>query len=312
MIASPLLSLPPTGSFADTTKQSVHPHVATVTYLSDFGAPTMAVTQLPIAAGTSEFRHGFVSHPRLGKHMSFDGRYLHGVPPELMAARTPTTYTRITVLVNVWLSHALTEVSRWPDADVPTVSHAPLDAVNLEVTRVPFAAAVAAIVLRSLPPPPPRWQLRCLCWSAVACTFCGIPVIVRLPDHDSWVIFSSGMGLFFRVPNAVSAAFDGSLSTCLPLPCCRVPLSLAQLSESTEKAAHITQLKTPSTARCRGFVFGGEGEEHEIWFPVLPPCGNDSQAITFGVGTAKIVRVGGKKSGGGGGGGGGKKKRSKK
>ena len=130
-------------SFADTTKQSVHPHVATVTYLSDFGAPTMAVTQLPIAAGTSEFRHGFVSHPRLGKHMSFDGRYLHGVPPELMAARTPTTYTRITVLVNVWLSHALTEVSRWPDADVPTVSHAPLDAVNLEVTRVPFAAAVA-------------------------------------------------------------------------------------------------------------------------------------------------------------------------
>lgn len=90
--------------YADATKKFIHPHVATVTYLSDAGAPTMVVHHQPMAfRGTESVRHAFISHPRLGKHMSFDGRLLHGVPPELIAPRTPSSYTRITVLVNVWL-----------------------------------------------------------------------------------------------------------------------------------------------------------------------------------------------------------------
>jgi hypothetical protein len=125
-------------SYADVTKQFVCPHVATVTYLSDFGAPTMAVTQRPIVSGSSEFRSAFVSHPRQGKHMSFDGRMLHGVPPELIAPRTPSAYTRITVLVNVWFNHLLHEVTRWPDTDVPLVSKAPMD------DRISFQVCLAA------------------------------------------------------------------------------------------------------------------------------------------------------------------------
>ncbi len=64
--------------YADSSKQIVHPHIATVTYLSDFGAPTMVVDQMPIRPSATDvtecIRNAFVSHPRIGKHTSFDGR----------------------------------------------------------------------------------------------------------------------------------------------------------------------------------------------------------------------------------------------
>ena len=85
-------------TYADVTKQNVHPHVATVTYLSDHGAPTMILEQLPIAKGTCSIPKAYLSHPKLGKHVSFDGRMLHGVPPELMAPHVEKRkYTRIKV-----------------------------------------------------------------------------------------------------------------------------------------------------------------------------------------------------------------------
>lgn len=93
-------------AYADLTRQNVHPHVATVTYLSDNGAPTMILEQLPIAKGTSNITQAYLSHPKLGKHVSFDGRLLHGVPPELMASHAEKKhYTRITVrapLLRIW------------------------------------------------------------------------------------------------------------------------------------------------------------------------------------------------------------------
>lgn len=191
--------------YADATKKFIHPHVATVTYLSDAGAPTMVVHHQPMAfRGTESVRHAFISHPRLGKHMSFDGRLLHGVPPELIAPRTPSSYTRITVLVNVWLNHSLTGVERWPEETAPSLSAA---------------------------------------------------------DSSQCVL---------------------------------------KLDEVTEHAGRPTALKPPPGARVRGFAFGAEGEEHELWVPELPSCTNDSQDITIGASVgAKVVRVGGPSEGGG-------------
>lgn len=71
---------------------NLHPHVATVTYLSDLGAPTVflektvrsPVVGAPIAG---PIPRGYVSWPVAGKHVSFDGRWLHGAPDELRAAQ---------------------------------------------------------------------------------------------------------------------------------------------------------------------------------------------------------------------------------
>jgi hypothetical protein len=58
----------------------------------------MILEQLPIAKGTCSIPKAYLSHPKLGKHVSFDGRMLHGVPPELMAPHVEKRkYTRITV-----------------------------------------------------------------------------------------------------------------------------------------------------------------------------------------------------------------------
>ena len=104
--------------------EHVPPWLATVTYLEDHGAPTLVV---PLAAN----RHGrsvplvadaatrcggaFLSYPRCGKHMAFDGRLLHGAPHAL-AAPLPaaTAQARTTLLVNLWLAHRPTGLRRLP------------------------------------------------------------------------------------------------------------------------------------------------------------------------------------------------------
>jgi len=112
----------------------VHPHLATVTYLSGSGgAPTVV---LPIAsplmaANVATECCGPIStahacHPRAGWHLVFDGRLLHGAPAQLRSSVPPIakkrkgvpgerracdargvaapTPTRVTLLVNVWLN----------------------------------------------------------------------------------------------------------------------------------------------------------------------------------------------------------------
>ena len=64
-------------------QKHVSPSLATVTYLTDGGAPTLI---LPIAASVDgrwyhdgELVDGaFLSYPRVGKHLAFDARLLHG------------------------------------------------------------------------------------------------------------------------------------------------------------------------------------------------------------------------------------------
>ena len=65
------------------------PRVATVTYLSDAGAPTLVLDcHCPPNAGDTccggSIGQGWFSHPRRGKQMSYDGRLLHG-SPEILA-----------------------------------------------------------------------------------------------------------------------------------------------------------------------------------------------------------------------------------
>ena len=72
-------------------------------------------------------KRAFVSHPATGKHIAFDGAYLHGVPPELMLPhgsgphKTPKgkksrqkEAVRVTFLVNVWTTHRLTCAHLYP------------------------------------------------------------------------------------------------------------------------------------------------------------------------------------------------------
>eukprot|EP00929_Paragymnodinium_shiwhaense_P012784 TRINITY_DN12067_c0_g3_i1.p1 TRINITY_DN12067_c0_g3~~TRINITY_DN12067_c0_g3_i1.p1 ORF type:complete len:386 (+),score=75.23 TRINITY_DN12067_c0_g3_i1:65-1159(+) len=85
---------------------NIHPHLATVTYLTDIGAPTLAVDcRNPRKAASLEeaygsIRRGLLTHPRIGKHIVFDGQLLHGTVP-----RPGEVGERVTFLVNIWLNH---------------------------------------------------------------------------------------------------------------------------------------------------------------------------------------------------------------
>lgn len=92
----------------------LHPHLATVTYLSDSGAPTLVAQHVsPISLDqplTGAVGAAHVCWPRHGKHLAFDGRLLHGSPAELAQLGgkkrdESVARKRVTFLVNVWLNH---------------------------------------------------------------------------------------------------------------------------------------------------------------------------------------------------------------
>lgn len=112
----------------------LHPRVATVTYLSNVGAPTLVLQKHSPPPSDPErhclngdIRQAWLSGPQYGKHVAFDGRLLHGAPalffPGSSAAlrhvangngKEPdckrqkveaTAEKRVTFLVNVWVNH---------------------------------------------------------------------------------------------------------------------------------------------------------------------------------------------------------------
>lgn len=119
----------------------LHPRLATVTYLTDYGSPTVVLDLRSPPPGDTEkktlqgsIRKAWVSMPKKGKHVAFDGRLLHGAPstyfppglatrvtakaslplsdepPRKKAKQLPPTlpqspHKRITLLVNIWLNH---------------------------------------------------------------------------------------------------------------------------------------------------------------------------------------------------------------
>lgn len=94
----------------------VHPHLSTVTYLTDDGAPTVVFEgSMP---DEELMDHGmncaFISWPRCGKHLSFDGRFLHGAPSNIQ--KKPSEDVRVTFLVNIWLYHKPLGIEPFPEA----------------------------------------------------------------------------------------------------------------------------------------------------------------------------------------------------
>jgi len=121
----------------------IHPHVSTVTYLSDSGAPTMALnyrvnpfTGEYISPSESESVDAYLSWPKKGKHLSFDGGYLHAAPSNLMQdgafqeqikvsdeikdkderKKLVRRQRRVTFLVNVWLNYKPFNVEIFPES----------------------------------------------------------------------------------------------------------------------------------------------------------------------------------------------------
>ncbi|KAL7538649.1 hypothetical protein ACHAWF_006161 [Thalassiosira exigua] len=116
---------------------TLHPRVATITYLSDSGVPTLILDKRspPPSDKDKKSLNGsiskaWLSHPCFGKHVAFDGRYLHGAPgeyfpsaqkkpaadtsksvepdrkkPKLEGKRDDFTGKRVTFMVNIWLNH---------------------------------------------------------------------------------------------------------------------------------------------------------------------------------------------------------------
>lgn len=111
----------------------LHPRLATVTYISDYGAPTLVLSQKSppiddIKKKTLEkgISKAWLSHPKLGKHIAFDGRLLHGAPAlyfpsqkhsdgEPQAKRQKIEKKRYTLLVNIWLNHWVLDASLLDD-----------------------------------------------------------------------------------------------------------------------------------------------------------------------------------------------------
>lgn len=97
---------------------NLHPHLSTVTYLTDCGAPTLVLdrrnTRRPqdVASTYGPMQSGALSYPRRGKHLVFDGQLLHGTVPR----RCCVAGERVTFLVNVWLDHRPSHCHRAPRA----------------------------------------------------------------------------------------------------------------------------------------------------------------------------------------------------
>ena len=110
--------------------------MATVTYLSDAGVPTLILDKTSPPPSDKEksslngnVNKAWLSHPSFGKHVAFEGRFLHGAPGEYfpsVAIKSNDTSEpkakklkvdentslsvlchgkRVTFLVNIWLNH---------------------------------------------------------------------------------------------------------------------------------------------------------------------------------------------------------------
>jgi hypothetical protein len=151
----------------------VHPLLSTVTYLSDSGASTVVLPRLSLArtdAQRYEFVDGaspkaLVVPPRIGRHLRFDGRWLHGAPAGFSVVRGSARsggggggngsgggggshdadgqYERVTFCVNIWVNHRPGRCPRFADRPgvLSAVTPSPLGAPRLRLTSARGIAA---------------------------------------------------------------------------------------------------------------------------------------------------------------------------
>ena len=146
--------------------EHIPPWLATVTYLGSCGAPTLILPVVgdgtarvrPRDTGEQEGEGGsrgaFVSHPREGKHLAFDGRLLHGAidelthPPPARAEEAKgashdedAAYTRVTLMVNVWVDHRPSRATRLPEEAAALLSN--IEGLTCFETATPVPLEVA-------------------------------------------------------------------------------------------------------------------------------------------------------------------------
>ena len=120
---------------------NVHPHLSTVTYLSDSGAPTLVLAcrnarRPSLTSAYGPIHEGALSWPKLWKHLVFDGQFLHGTVPSVEYSKSGP---RVTFLVNVWLNHRPSNCHRLPKSLSTRLGDAPLPpSILTEAIRPPL------------------------------------------------------------------------------------------------------------------------------------------------------------------------------
>ena len=109
----------------------IHPHLSTVTYFTNEGSPTMVFQDSAPDEGllSRKIQEAFISFPKVGKHLSFDGRFLHGAPSDL--SPDSLDKVRVTFLVNIWLHHKPLGVESFPSSMLHTLSNRVIKDVNI-------------------------------------------------------------------------------------------------------------------------------------------------------------------------------------
>lgn len=116
----------------------IFPSISTVTYLTEQtinnSQPTIIFPTTANDPVGTQIRECYISYPRFGKHLSFDGRLLHGAPSDAQlrdwrgvneVANDLLPGKRITFLVNIWLNHHPANVQPLPQNIVDVLTPAP-------------------------------------------------------------------------------------------------------------------------------------------------------------------------------------------
>jgi hypothetical protein len=122
------------------TGENLYPHLATVTYLTNRGGPTVILSK--VGMQSSDDCHSgpaneiVLSKPVIGKHIKFDGRLLHAAPSNLISKdlserselpkgiisrdnhQIPEKFKRVTFLVNIWLNRIPQQAVSFPQCSV--------------------------------------------------------------------------------------------------------------------------------------------------------------------------------------------------
>lgn len=120
--AIPVIDYSADHTFED-TYGLIHPHISTITYLPNDGAPTIILNKesksfednhetLLEVEPFQTIEQGCLSYPKVGKHLAFDGRLLHGFCDEFFPsnphqAASDKYYGKgIAFLVSIWLDYS--------------------------------------------------------------------------------------------------------------------------------------------------------------------------------------------------------------
>jgi hypothetical protein len=210
-------------SLRSSTGEHVPPLCATVTYLNDGGAPTLILPLAASKSGRCVHPHSgdppagaFLSYPRKGKHLAFDGRLLHGAPhllamPLAASDNAAPDGMRTTILVNIWLGHKPIGTSRLPEALAAACSPrlTTSDLLQLSPANVALPAEAEPPVSTAADPPPEvgypfqrptaaaALRMRRLPLPSAACHLLHVPAaLLELESRDSslsWSTSSSDM-----------------------------------------------------------------------------------------------------------------------